>query len=124
MGDIGAGRLRNRALDLGMPVLTRVALTIFRSAVICIRVKAPDKFRPGLWFVAHPHRSYRVRPQIPGEWPPGSLPAPRRGWREYTVIRQVLPGFRLRLAFSAEGEPGQGERAAERLYEIMLRGGP
>jgi hypothetical protein len=77
-----------------------------------------------LWFEAHPHRSFRVRPHIPGEWPPGSLPARPRGWRPYTVVRQVMPGFRLRLAFSAEGEPGQGERAAERLYEMMMRGGP
>jgi hypothetical protein len=77
-----------------------------------------------LWFVAHPQRSYRVRPLIPGEWPPGSLSTPPRGWRHYTVVRQVMPGFRIRRSFSAEGEPGQGERAAERLYELMTRGGP
>lgn len=60
-----------------------------------------------VWFEAHPRRSYRVRPHIPGEWPPGSMATPLRGWCAYTVVRQVMPGFRVRRSFSAEGEPGR-----------------
>jgi hypothetical protein len=74
-----------------------------------------------LWFQAHPHRKHRVRPHIPGEWPhgyPERVPPP--GWRWFTVIRQVQPGFRVRLALAFEGEPATDERAATCMFELVL----
>jgi hypothetical protein len=77
-----------------------------------------------LWFEAHPHRQYRIRPYRPGEGPPDyQTPEPRLGWRWFVVVRQLRPGVRMRLSFQAEGQPATGEHAASRMFELVLGGG-
>jgi hypothetical protein len=74
------------------------------------------------WFADHPGRCHRVRPFDPAEAPPGHpVPARPPGWRNFTIVRQVKPGHRIRVVFAAEGEPSTGEHAAARLFEICLR---
>lgn len=85
---------------------------------------APSAFQEDdrRWFEANPGRRHRVRPFDPAEAPPGHPVPPRpAGWRNFTIVRQVKPGHRIRVVFAAEGEPATGERAAERLFEICLR---
>jgi hypothetical protein len=45
------------------------------------------------WFQTHSERTHRLRPDFPGEWPPGDAPSEAR---HATVVRQVKPGFRVR----------------------------
>jgi hypothetical protein len=75
------------------------------------------------WFAAHPHRSFRIRLHLEGEWPHGSLEQPPPGWRWFTVVRQLAPGVRMRRPFPMEGEPGTGEHAASRIFAMVMRGG-
>ena len=44
-----------------------------------------------LWFDAHPERTVCLRPAIPGEFPPGLADD-----CPYVLVRQVVPGLRLR----------------------------
>jgi hypothetical protein len=88
----------------------------------------PGKAKPAFteddrrWFASNPARSYRVRPIDPAEIPDQHMMVARpAGWRHFVVVRQVRPGHRIRLAFTAEGEPATGERAAERLFQACLR---
>lgn len=75
-----------------------------------------------IWFEANPHRRHRIRLYIPGEGLPlQSDPAPRPGHGLFVAVKQVEPGFRVRLSFHAEGEPGLGEFAASRRFLIQLR---
>jgi hypothetical protein len=76
-----------------------------------------------IWFEERPHRRFRIRPHIAGEWPYGSLGEQLPGWRWFTVVRQIAPGVRLRRPFTMEGEPGTGEHAATRIFEMVMRGG-
>jgi hypothetical protein len=77
-----------------------------------------------LWFKAHPHRQYRIRPYRPGEGPPDyETSEPSQGWRWYVVVRQLRAGVRMRLSFQAEGQPATGEYAASRMFKLVLGGG-
>ncbi len=71
-----------------------------------------------MWFEMHPERSHRIRPYIPGEWPMEVVPTPTQA-----AVRQIQPGVRARLPLLMEGQPGPGEFAARRLFDIAL-GGP
>jgi hypothetical protein len=68
-----------------------------------------------VWFEAHPTRSHRVRPFIPGETPEADPIPPT-----HVAVRQVKPGIRVRLPLWLEGEPGPGEFAARRLFELAM----
>jgi hypothetical protein len=75
------------------------------------------------WFEAHPHRRHRVRPYAPGEGLP-ELPDPVAppGWKWRVIVRQTHPGVRARLSFCSDSDPAPGERAAARLFELVLGG--
>jgi hypothetical protein len=75
-----------------------------------------------IWFEAHLHRRFRVRPYIEGEWPDGALDHLPQGQRWFTVVRQVEPGVRMRISFPMEGEPGTGEHAVSRIFDLLMRG--
>jgi hypothetical protein len=68
------------------------------------------------WFEANPGRSYRVRPQIPGEWTVDALNRLPQGQLWFTAVYQVKPGVRMRLPISLDAEPEASERAASRLF--------
>lgn len=60
------------------------------------RVSAEDRD----WFEAHPGEEYRMRPAVPGEfWPSDAA------WITHVVVRQVLPGFRLRFPMARIHKP-------------------
>jgi hypothetical protein len=70
----------------------------------------------GAWFRSHPHRNYRVRRAIQGELP--GLPSDE--W--YVVVRQVIPGFRLRLSFLPTVALPKGdapEDIAHAIFDVM-----
>lgn len=51
------------------------------------------------WFKAHPRRKYRVRTQVEGEFDVydlGTRP-PLPGAKRYAVVKQLVPGARIRL---------------------------
>jgi hypothetical protein len=67
------------------------------------------------WFQSHPHRSHRIRRAIAGE-SPGVPPGC------YVAVRQVQPGFRLRLHFAAAAPLPQDEapeHIAHALYDLL-----
>jgi len=68
------------------------------------------------WFEANPGRSYRVRPQVPGEWTDAALNRLPQGRLWFTAVHQVKPGVRMRLPISLDSEPEPNERAASRLF--------
>jgi hypothetical protein len=75
------------------------------------------------WFEANPNRSFRARPQVPGEWPAGALSRLPHGQFWFTVINQVKPGVRMRLPISVEAEPDPDERAASVLFALATERG-
>jgi hypothetical protein len=50
----------------------------------------------GKWFGRNPHRDYRARPSVAGESPPADSSAELDGHRQWTLIRLVLNGIRMR----------------------------
>ena len=57
---------------------------IFSDA--CDRASDDDK----AWFAAHPDRSYRIRPMVPGEHLGVASPA-------WCAVHQLRPGWRIRM---------------------------
>jgi hypothetical protein len=74
------------------------------------------------WFRAHPGRNHYVRRYVAGEFP-----APLGPWG-WTVVKQVMPGFRLRRPFDVESgfarfrELSTSEYGAALLFETVGRG--
>jgi hypothetical protein len=71
------------------------------------------------WFAAHPLRQHYVRPMLPAEFPEA-----RPGEHWYTAVRQVRPGFRLRLGFQWFGEPPprdlfEGEVVSRTMFDFL-----
>jgi hypothetical protein len=67
------------------------------------------------WFHSHPHRTHRIRRAIAGELP--SVPPDH-----YVVVRQVHPGFRLRLPFDMAAPLPQDEapeHIAHAVYDVL-----
>ena len=52
------------------------------------------------WFREHPHRSFRLRPVIPGEVPTAA--AKSGASQTHVLVRQMAPGYRDRSFFSAK----------------------
>jgi hypothetical protein len=50
------------------------------------------------WFARNPHRSYRIRREIPGEFP--DPPRVSKHYTPWTLIRQLEPGIRVRTRFA------------------------
>jgi hypothetical protein len=69
------------------------------------------------WFRRHPARAHRVRRLINGE----GLTGPEQsrgpaGWSVFVVVKQVVPGIRLRLAFRGSRSPCSCEACAANLW--------
>lgn len=67
------------------------------------------------WFAQNPGRLHRVRHSFTGEWPEGP----------HTVVRQMAPGYRLRLPCLITGVDVDekfdvDEKLASRLFEAVL----
>jgi hypothetical protein len=64
------------------------------------------------WFRSHPYRSHRLRRAIPGEIPSVST-------ESYIVVRQVMPGVRMRCSFEPTTSLPSGE-APEHIAHAMF----
>src|SRR4051812_9825036 len=51
------------------------------------------------WFRRHPARAHRVRRMVTGEGLTGPEQSGPAGWSTFVVVKQVVPGVRLRVAF-------------------------
>jgi hypothetical protein len=77
------------------------------------------------WFARNPHRTYRVRRYIPGEFPwkrfNGIDPAKFTLW---TLVRQIEPGLRIRLALPVRSgaKPIDADWTIGPLFECLLAG--
>ncbi len=75
------------------------------------------------WFARNPHRTYRVRPSLPGEfpWKRGSgIPATFASW---TLVKQIEPGVRIRrrLFIRSGSTPVDADWTLGPLYERVCR---
>jgi hypothetical protein len=70
------------------------------------------------WFRTHPYRSHRIRHAIPGEVP--GAPPP-----QYAIVRQILPGLRIRQYFDTAVplllEDEAPEHTAYALYDLLWK---
>ena len=59
------------------------------------------------WFKRNPHRTYRMRPAIPGEFLENANGVDPAKFTLWTVVKQIEPGvrFRLGLYVKREAEP-------------------
>lgn len=71
------------------------------------------------WFRENPRRSHRIRPPVPGEFgikdPHTAKPLTR-----WVMVRQVKPGFRMRMSFAMSGAPAFTETAAKAICDRLL----
>jgi hypothetical protein len=77
------------------------------------------------WFARNPHRTYRVRPSLPGEFPwerDDGIPATFTSW---TLVKQIEPGLRIRLALPVRSgaKPIDADWTIGPLFENLLAGG-
>lgn len=89
-------------------------MTFFHDPEVADRAAEADR----LWFAAHPGRSHRIRPPLPGE-----APVPRRGVL-YVLVHQLFPGCRMRVPFPAASALPDGEcpeDAAAELFAAMVQ---
>jgi hypothetical protein len=75
------------------------------------------------WFARNQHRTYRVRPSLPDEFPwkrPDGIPATFASW---TLVKQIEPGLRLRrrLFIRSGSTPVDVDRTLGPLYERVCR---
>jgi hypothetical protein len=79
-----------------------------------------------LWFERHIGRSHRIRLRHWAETRLGRLPRPAPGTCELTIVKQVLPGARIKvaLAWPAAQPPINAEALARELYEVGLASVP
>ena len=78
------------------------------------------------WFVSNPHRTYRVRPSLPGEfpWERGSgIPATSATFASWTLAKQSEPGMRIRrrLFVRSGSTPVDADWTLGPLYERVCR---
>jgi len=75
------------------------------------------------WFARNPHRTYRIRREIPGEFPNGrrhSIETTK--WTVWTLVKELEPGVRLRVGFSVVrgAEPIDNDRSIEPLFNYAV----
>jgi len=71
----------------------------------------------GDWFRSHPYRSHRIRRAIPGEVPGATTP-------QYAIVRQILPGLRIRQYFDTAvplPEDEAAEHIVHALYDLLWK---
>lgn len=89
------------------------------SATACpdpMEVASQDDAR---WFSQNPRRSHRIRPPVPGEFGirEPHTPKPLTRW---VIVRQVKPGFRMRMSFAICGTPAFTETAGKAICDRLL----
>jgi hypothetical protein len=77
------------------------------------------------WFKAHPHRSHRLRRPYDVELQEAVAPtiAPASAV-PYIVVRQVRPGYRLRLPIWSDIEMPDIESMGHALFDLAVRHSP
>jgi hypothetical protein len=77
------------------------------------------------WFKAHPHRSHRLRRPHDVELQEAMAPtiAPASAI-PYVVVRQVQPGFRLRLPIWSDIEVPETETIGHALFDLLVKHSP
>jgi hypothetical protein len=69
-----------------------------------------------LWFEAHPDRQYLVRPWVVGESEPPEGPG-----EPYVIVRNVVPGIRIRAVMTVVPAALLPEEAPEAVLEQIWR---
>ena len=76
-----------------------------------------------VFFRQNPRRKYRIRPGIEGELPSVFMSGnPENGWL-CIAVRQIMPGFRVRLPFRARTVPNDSEVLARKIFRQLDRAG-
>jgi hypothetical protein len=75
------------------------------------------------WFARNPHRTYRIRREIPGEFPTRRRRVERTKWTVWTLVKQLEPGLRARASYGVlrGAEPIDTDRAIGPLFEYVIR---
>jgi hypothetical protein len=75
------------------------------------------------WFRKHPRRSHRLRAPIFGEWAE-CPPVPQDGLAPLTLVRQIVPGARMRLPVFAhpDADVPDDEHFLHALFDELLIG--
>lgn len=84
-------------------------------ALIAATERASDLDRG--WFKRYPSRAHRIRRMIPGEHPPEALRYGPPDWPVLTVVKQLLPGTRLRMPFRFRRTPCGCEACTAEIWE-------
>jgi hypothetical protein len=81
------------------------------------------------WFARNPHREYRIRHHIPGEFqvpgePPDSRYIDPTVWTRWTLIKQLKPGMRVRCGVRVlrGAEPVDADWTIGPLFEQVATG--
>lgn len=69
------------------------------------------------WFARHPNRAYRLRPVVPGEFGSGSFPV---GAQRLALVKQMLPGSRMRLPFWAVRRPCSCDTCLSEIWDAHV----
>jgi hypothetical protein len=82
------------------------------EARVAERTRAAD----AAWFEVRPRRSHRMRPAVPGELPGLTADMARDAW---LVIRQIVPGLRVKQIFNPPGPPPDIEEIGHALFDLI-----
>jgi hypothetical protein len=74
------------------------------------------------WFARNPHRAYRIRREIPGEFPARRSRIDTTKWTVWTLVRQLEPGIRIRISLGVRcgAEPVDTDPSIEALFGYVI----
>jgi hypothetical protein len=77
------------------------------------------------WFEQNPHRNYRIRTEIPGEFPEPRRRIDRTKWTVWTLVKQLEPGIRARTSIGVlrGAGPVDTDPSIAALLECIVTGG-
>lgn len=84
-------------------------------ALVAATERASDLDRA--WFKRHPRRAHRLRRMVPGEHPPEACAYGPPSWPIYTVVKQIMPGTRVRVPFRMRRTPCGCEECLAAIWE-------
>jgi hypothetical protein len=100
---------------------TQLAMLVSEQAATPTPMPTPGDLAQDLdrdWFRSHPYRSHRIRRAILGEVPGATTP-------QYAIVRQILPGLRIRQYFDTAvpllPEDEAPEHIAHALYDLLWK---
>jgi hypothetical protein len=87
--------------DLSAQVMRQAGVSSAKDRMNVSLASSPWKEDDAAWFAAHPERSHRMRPAIPGEFAhiEQELQYPPEHHKFQTLVRQVEVGKRIRTPF-------------------------